>query len=223
MVWMSSKTGADYLIIGNQMLWFGSQLPDSLLNSNQIRAFGVDVNDNPCDTDLELGIQCNGAFIPCKMKGTVIYFESRVPMDWEIRHLPTRFITGDTRNPHEEDIYPSGSSHESMEMQMVQSLTSGMMQRQVHSLQANEGKATVKLHGEVEHELGNISPVYNVQSFCKCMLGAVNVATTYRRDIDEKWNASSIITSNRHSKVTPEELSCKWNIVFKLPRTLYRP
>jgi hypothetical protein len=44
------------------------------------------------------------------------------------------------------------------------------------------------------------------------MLGAVNVATTYCKDIDEKRNASSIITNDRHSKVTPEELSRKWNI-----------
>jgi hypothetical protein len=144
-------------------------------------------------------------------------------MDWEIRHLPTIFITGNTWNPHEDDIYPSGSSHESMEMQMVQSLTSGMMQRQVHSLWANEAKATVDLHGEVEHELENTSPVYNVWSFCKCMLGAVNGVTTYCKDINEKLNASSIITNDRHSKVTPEELWRKWNIGLQIPRTLYRP
>jgi hypothetical protein len=30
--------------------------------------------------------------------------------------------------------------------------------------------------------------------------------------LDETWNASSIITNDRHSKVTPEELSRKWNI-----------
>jgi hypothetical protein len=90
------------------------------LNPNQIQAFGIDVNDNPFDTDLELGIQCNEAFIPCDMKGKVIYFESHVPTDWEIRHLPTIFITGNTWNPHEDHIYPSGSSRKSMEMQMVQ-------------------------------------------------------------------------------------------------------
>jgi hypothetical protein len=34
--------------------------------------------------------------IPCDTKGAVIYFESCVLMDWEIRHLPTIFITGNT-------------------------------------------------------------------------------------------------------------------------------
>jgi hypothetical protein len=96
------------------MLCFGSQLPDSLLNPNQIWAFGIDVNDNPFDTDLELGIQGDEACIPCDTKGMVIYFESHVPTDWEMRHLPTIFITGNTWNPHKEDIYPSGRSCKSM-------------------------------------------------------------------------------------------------------------
>ena len=44
----------------------------------------------------------------------------------------------------------------------------------------------------------------------------MNIATTYRKDIDEHFekgrNSSGIISNDQHSKVTPEELSCKWNI-----------
>jgi hypothetical protein len=43
----------------------------------------------------------------------------------------------------------------------------------------------------------------------------VNVATAYRNDVDEvikKRKESGVLTTDRHSKVGPEELSRKWNI-----------
>jgi hypothetical protein len=46
-VWISLETGNNYLLLADQMLWFGMQLPNSLLNPNQLHAFGVNVNDNP--------------------------------------------------------------------------------------------------------------------------------------------------------------------------------
>ena len=45
-VWTSTKTGVEYLLICDQMLWFSSQLPHSLMNPNQMQAFGIDVNGN---------------------------------------------------------------------------------------------------------------------------------------------------------------------------------
>jgi hypothetical protein len=45
--WTSPQTGKEYLLVADQMLWFGTQLPNLLLNLNQLRTFGVDVNDNP--------------------------------------------------------------------------------------------------------------------------------------------------------------------------------
>jgi hypothetical protein len=40
-VWTSLETGKDYLLVANQMLLFGMQLPNSLLNPNQLCASGV--------------------------------------------------------------------------------------------------------------------------------------------------------------------------------------
>ena len=35
-VWTSLDTGQEYLLVGDQMLWFGTQLDHSLINPNQI-------------------------------------------------------------------------------------------------------------------------------------------------------------------------------------------
>ena len=82
-VWMSDQTGIDYLLIGDQMLWFGTLLPHSLLNPNQVRAHGLNVFDNPFNDD-EFGIDRHDAFIPIVQEKT---------------HLPIICITGDTWDP----------------------------------------------------------------------------------------------------------------------------
>lgn len=45
-VW-TDDYGNDYLLVADQMLWFGELMENSLINPNQIRDFGIAVNDNP--------------------------------------------------------------------------------------------------------------------------------------------------------------------------------
>jgi hypothetical protein len=52
------------------------------------------------------------------------------------------------------------------------------------------------------------------------LIGSVNVAKAYCDDVDkamEKCKAS-VLTSDRHSKVGPEELSRKWNIGLEMAK-----
>jgi hypothetical protein len=77
-VWTSPNTGREYLLVGDQMLWFGSQMDHSLINPNQIREYGIPVYDNPFSQS-QFGIDCNDDFIPFNSMGTIVYFESRVP------------------------------------------------------------------------------------------------------------------------------------------------
>ena len=142
----------------------------------------------------------------------VVYFDSRVPTEWETTHLPIILITGETWNPSKEVLHYGKRSHEDMEMQMIKKLTSGMMRRQAHSVTLSETKMQVKQYGETKIELGKISCVYNPKDFCERLVLAVNVATTYHDNID-KWEDKrkiySVITNDRHAKATPEELAWK--------------
>jgi hypothetical protein len=89
------------------------------------------------------------------------------------------------------------------------------MRRQIRSVTENEARAQIERYGETDIELGKISCVYDTKEFCYHLISAVNIATTYRDDINQ-WNeerrVSSIISNERHSKATPEELASKWNI-----------
>ena len=76
-VWTDQTDSMEYLLVGDQMLWFGTLLPNSLIYPNQIRAYGLPVNDDPFDLTRYFGINAEHAIIPFDTTGTVVHFESQ--------------------------------------------------------------------------------------------------------------------------------------------------
>ena len=72
-----------------------------------------------------------------------------------------------------------------------------------------------ELNGQVEQELGKILPTFNEQSFCEHIISKVQIALTYRDDMDKikmQWKEASVTMTDCHSKVGAEELARKWNV-----------
>jgi hypothetical protein len=184
-VWTDKESSTEYLIVADQILWFGTLMENSLINPNQLRTYGLMVNDDPFDSTRGFGVNTDDVFIPFDTKGTVIYFESHVPTEWEKTHLPIILITGDTWSPSDEVLYLGKQSREDIEIQNIQSLTSSRKSRQIHSITSDETKAQIEQYGETDIELGKISCVYNPKDFCEHLVSAVNIATTYRDDVDQ--------------------------------------
>ena len=80
-------TGQLYILLFGQCLYFGNEVPSSLLCPNQLRAFGTRVKDCPTmyesksDHSLTFHEQETGdsLFIPLKIDGTVSYIPSKKP------------------------------------------------------------------------------------------------------------------------------------------------
>jgi hypothetical protein len=122
--WTDQTDSIEYLLVGNQMLWFGTQTPNSLLNPNQMRAYGISVYDDPFDRSRTSGIDSDQAFIPFDTTGTIVHFESRVvPTEWEKTHLPIILLTNKDWNPSQEMLGNGDQSREFDEMRTIQSLT----------------------------------------------------------------------------------------------------
>jgi hypothetical protein len=102
-VWTCDTTGRDFLLVGDEMLWFGTQSENSLINPNQIRASGLQLNDNPFTHSSNFGIKGlnDSVFIPFDTTGTIIHFPSRVPNGWELVHLPVLPLFPDRWDPNE--------------------------------------------------------------------------------------------------------------------------
>jgi hypothetical protein len=102
----------EYLLVANQMLWFGTLLLNSLINPNQIQAYSISLNDDPFDMSRVFGSNIDDAVIPFDTTGTVVHFESRVPTKWEKTHLPIILLTGKDWNPTQEILRLGKQSRE---------------------------------------------------------------------------------------------------------------
>jgi hypothetical protein len=152
--------------------------------------------------------------------GTIVYFESRVPTEWEKTHLPVILLTSDTWDPKEEVLCPGRKSQEHREMQAIRSLTC-----HIRSVSKEESKAQIEKNGEVETQLGAISCIYNSKDFCERIISMVNIATVHCNDFDNtdgNREISSIISNERHSKATAEELAHKWNVRIQTAKDTIR-
>ena len=101
-VWTDDE-GKDYLLVGDEMLWFGTALENSLINPNQIRAYELSINNDPFNVN-ELGIDLEELFIPFNTMGAVVHFESCVPTEWETTHFPFILLTADSWYPTTVDM-----------------------------------------------------------------------------------------------------------------------
>jgi hypothetical protein len=80
--------------------------------------------DNPFSQS-QFGIDCNDDFIPFNTTGTILYFESHVPTDWEMHNLPIIMLTGEDWDPVNVG-FGNGCSREQAEMWTIQSLEIGV-------------------------------------------------------------------------------------------------
>jgi hypothetical protein len=135
-VWTSPNTGREYLLVGDQMLWFRSQMDHSLINPNQIREYGIPVYNNPFSQS-QFGIDCNDDFISFNTTGTIVYFESRVPTDWETRNLPIIMLTGEDWDPVNVG-FGNGRSREQAEMRTIRSLEIGVTKWKMAAMKQRE-------------------------------------------------------------------------------------
>ena len=107
-IWTDQTDSTEYLLVSDEMfLWFGTLLPHSLINPNQLQAYGLIVNDDPFDHLRDFGIDTEQAFIPLNTMGTVVHFKTHIPTEWEKTHLPTILITGEDWNLMEEVLRPN--------------------------------------------------------------------------------------------------------------------
>ena len=85
----SKTTDQTYIIVFNEFLWYGSQMDHSLINPNQILAYGIPLWDNPFDpahpTQIEVD---NSIVVPLRGQGTKLQFETRVPTWQELNEGP---------------------------------------------------------------------------------------------------------------------------------------
>ena len=75
-LWTSPHDGDEYILIFNEPLWMGDTLQHTMVNPNQLRAYGTTVQDNPFSPSPLSFDPPNGPVIPLTTMGTIIYCTS---------------------------------------------------------------------------------------------------------------------------------------------------
>ena len=79
-------SGDTYILVFHETLSYGTKLDHSLINPNQVRAYGIPFWDNPYDPDRGLSIDVNDSLhIPLQPVGTKLQFCTRVPVTQELQ------------------------------------------------------------------------------------------------------------------------------------------
>jgi hypothetical protein len=155
-VYTFDSTGTTVLLIADQVLWFGTNIPTSLINPHQLRDYGIGVCDDPWDPYRSVGIESDQGFIPFSSQGTTLYFETRSPTTWELENLSTVILTAPRWSLHDFTM-PKGT--------VIVFSTVRLM----------ENIPLCENFPETDHVLGTISPApgypYTVRTVLDCCSG----------------------------------------------------
>ena len=200
-LWMDQHTNEEYILIFNEALWMGDTLAHSLINPNQLRAFGTLVQDNPYHTD-PLGIKPPpyDLEIPLRTAGTIIYADTRAPTRNELATRPIIALTSSSDwDPHHVR-FPSHNVEEARRatINAIQS----RQQRDVHQ------------YGCYNIEPGLQGTVDDPATFSIRLISAVQIHDPLQLKEDVP-SSKTFHTSERKSTVSASDLSERWFIGLK--------
>jgi hypothetical protein len=186
-LWSDPTSGTSYILIFNEALYFGKGMDHSLINPNQVRNYGVQVHDNPYETDLDrsMGFVLDDVLIPFRSVGSTVYFLSRFPTDEELEMYPHVILSSDHGwDPHNL-IMPGGDNEPNFTDD----------DHFVQQVQSNSTRSSRRDHNIYESDMVMHSVTGNTEQLL------------YERMIRIVRTSHELHSSTRHSKHTPEHVS----------------
>lgn len=203
------------LLIINEGLCYGTKMDHSLWNPNQLRHYGVTVQDNPYSSE-PLGITADGYFFPMECKGTKIQFPTRCPTAHELATCERVTLTSyDEWNPSEVVLGEVGTAPSDQPVAVESDYGDEPSDVPFHvysdptSDEALLHEISSSLTPSRESIISKVNLPYDRYSF----IGAVNLEQPSEDFIPAR---RSYVSHERHSKVSAETLSERF--LIGLPR-----
>ena len=87
--WTCPETGDTLILVFHESLWMGDIMDHSLINPNQLRHYGIQVQDNPYDrVQMHLATEAGEFYFPLQSQGTTIFLDTRTPTERELHECP---------------------------------------------------------------------------------------------------------------------------------------
>ena len=190
--WCDGTGGDTFILIFNEVLYFGDRMLHSLINPNQLRDHNIRVHDNPYEDDpaRSLGIELfDDVRLPFKTDGSTIYFETTYPTLDELERCTHVTLTSDRLwNPH--DISMTNTTG----TRLIEEIASNQMWSQERE------HYTFHTDFQLYHTDGNTEQLLFERLVQQTMV-----------TMDTR-TAQELHTSQRHSKYTVEHISKIFNV-----------
>ena len=194
-VWTSPETEVTYILVFNEGLWMGDKMDHSLINPNQLRLYGVTVQDNPlCCSPLYMITEDGDFVLPLDMKGKNVMANTRMPTTEELHYC--KHITLSSHHPWDpyRVRFPESSRTVQEEMDEVQKSIGGVgvsCEGRSHHLDDSETLET---------------EIFHIDSILRRLIYSVKVSKV-EVAVQDVPAARTFESKERHTTVTPEELS----------------
>jgi hypothetical protein len=185
----------------------GNLLDHTLVNPNQLRAYGITVQDNPFSTaPIYISTEDNDFTIPLTSKGTILGVNSRTPTDHELQTCQHVQLSSDHEWDPQNVRFPEATR--TVEEEVSRKIGSIRRNQDVHGI-------SEKLENYNEDSEGRLLCIGDLS---RRLIASVNISSILRRtsqvevEIQDVPQAKSFQSKGRHSSVSPEELSERWQI-----------
>ena len=188
--WTCQFSGMTYILVFNEVLWMEDVLDHSLINPNQLRQFGIVVQDNPFSADeTHIATEDESLFIPLTSQGTTIFMNTRTPTDQELQECPhIEFTSRSPWNPHDVRFpEPTRLVEEGRMANCIGKIS-------VHTTESDDIRADYD--------------IYSTTGIVERLIAEVRVEDV-PSDVPTR---RTFVSNERHTQVSPEELSDRWCI-----------
>jgi len=221
--WTNQDTGITHILVVHQGLWFGTKMPHLLMNPTQTRVHGFSVCNDLFDPNRMLGIvdTDSGMLIPIKMSRSTAYLKSRVPTALKLRECNHIVLTSDTEWDPSNISLQDWSNEEVVDHQrLISSVCRGMVD--VEAFPDEPQVRMSRAFAESDALLTSVSSALTEETMYPRLVAAVRVHNADRTD-EPRQIGSAIVSDQRHSVVSAEELAKKWWIGINTAKLTLRP
>ena len=203
--WQSPHTGQTYIFVLHESLWMGDTMDHTLINQNQLRHYGTQVQDNPMsESPLSIITEDNEFCMELSMSGTIVHFDTHSPTEEELKTCPHIVLS----SPHEWN--PNKVTFPKSKLTLEEEL-GGL--RYVSTVQSHQDS------GEVDNDCNHIFSLNRITRQIAAMQvikDVQDVEVLNKPSIDPGKSDLPIIntfqSSDRHTDVTAQALSERWGI-----------
>ena len=194
--WTCQDSGETYILVFHEGLWMGESMPNTLINPNQLRAYGCTVQDNPyCGSPLYLEDSNGTITIPLSTIGTNILTTTRTPTQDELDNCTHIIWTSQREWEPSNIVFPAPKWT-------------------IAEDKAGRISSITTKNENMEDE----ERIFNVNDFTRRLIASCKVTSIPTRRsvsnvvVSDVPTPNTFVSGDRKSDVTPQSLSERWMI-----------